>query len=69
MPNTNTAALQNGSTFGEFSRYQLVRHESHRGLEFNCWMVLDAESVDELTGMPGVARIGFTVEETTKGLL
>ena len=46
------SSLSNGSLFGEFSRYQLVRHESHRGQEFSCWMVLDAERhvlVDVLT--------------------
>ena len=60
--------LAHGSLFGEFSRYQLVRHVSHRGAEYDCWMVLDAEKADPVTGLPDVIRQGQTIEETVKGL-
>ena len=65
---TSTNNLVNGSTFGPFSRYKLHLHESHRGQEFSCWMVLDAENPDELTGMPGVIRQAATIQEAVKGL-
>lgn len=61
--------LKDGSLLGEFSRYQLVRHESHRGQEFSCWMVLDAERPDEVTGTPGIIRQAATIEDAVSGLL
>lgn len=63
---TNT--LKHGDVFGEFSRYQLVRHESHRGPEFSMWLVLDAERPDELTGMPGIIRQADTAEKAVDKL-
>jgi hypothetical protein len=67
---TKTAAtLKHGDLFGEFSRYQLVWHESHRGEEFSMWLVLDAERPDELTGMPGIIRQAATVADAVEGLL
>lgn len=69
MENMKTPeTLSHGSTFGPFSRFQLVRHESHRGPEFSCWMVLDAERPDELTGTPGVIRQEQTIEAAVAGL-
>jgi hypothetical protein len=61
--------LSHGSTFGPFSRYQLHRHDSSRGPEFSCWMVLDAERPDEITGTPGVIRQEATIEAAVAGLL
>ena len=63
-----SANLKHGDLFGEFSRYQLVRHESHRGAEFSCWMILDAERQDPLTGMPDVIRQEATIEQAVAGL-
>ena len=61
--------LTHGSTFGPFSRYMLVRHESHRGPEFSMWFVLDAERVDDVTGGPAVIRQEATIEAAVAGLL
>jgi hypothetical protein len=60
--------LSHGSTFGPFSRYMLVRHESHRGPEFSMWFVLDAERVDEVTGGPAVIRQEATIDAAVAGL-
>lgn len=68
MNKTSFAPLQDGSTFGEFSRYQLIRHESTRGPEFSCWMVLDAERLDPMTGKPLVIRQATTIEGAVGGL-
>lgn len=57
-----------GTPFGEFSRYLLVRHVSHRGERFNCWMVLDAECPDPITNTPGIIRQAATPEAACKGL-
>ena len=69
-PNPTPTNLQHGSVFGEFSRYMLVRHESHRGQEFSCWMVQDAETSDPMfPGLPSIIRQAATIEEAVKGLL
>src|SRR5260370_22279242 len=72
MPSTVSSLLSNlkdGSLFGEFSRYQLHRHESTRAAEFSCWMVLDAERRDPITGEPEVIRQASTIEDAVRGLL
>lgn len=66
---TPISSLSHGSTFGPFSRYQLVRHESHRGPEFSQWMVLDAETVDPIfPEMPAIIRQEATIEAAVAGL-
>lgn len=69
-PCSNPKPLGHGTVFGEFSRYQLVRHESHRGQEFSCWMVMDAEASDPLfPELPAIIRQASTIEEAVAGLL
>ena len=61
--------LEHGSVFGPFSRYQLIRHESHRGPEFSMWFVQDAEKVDpQFPQFPAVIRQAFTIADAVKGL-
>lgn len=63
-----TTHLRNGQTFGPFNRYKLHRHESDRPGVESSWMVLDAETPDDLTGAPGVIRQAETIETATRGL-
>ncbi len=60
--------LGHGDIFGPYSRFQLWRHESDRGPEYSCWMVLDAETPDPVTGYAGVIRQEQTIEAAVKGL-
>ena len=64
-----TKALGHGDVFGPFSRYQLIHHRSERDGVPSCWMVEDAETVDELCGLPAVIRQAETPEEAVAGLL
>ena len=61
--------LQNGDRFGEFGRYKLSFHKSEREGVESMWLVLDAETPDELTGRPGIVRQAYTAEEAVAGLL
>jgi len=66
---TKQTKLEHGSVFGPFSRYQLIRHESHRGPEFSMWFVQDAEKVDpQFPQFPAVIRQAFTITDAVKGL-
>lgn len=65
-----TSDLKDGSRFGEFGRYKLHLHDgAGRGEAFRFWMVLDAETPDELTGAPSVIRQEKTIEAAVAGLV
>ena len=68
LPMAAFSTLRDGSLFGPSSRYKLHRHESVRPGISGCWMVLDAESVDPVTGGPAVIRQADTIEEAVAGL-
>ncbi len=60
-------------TFGEFNRYRLERCTSKRPLLIELggavtYAVVDAETIDEVTGLPAVIRQESTPEAAMAGL-
>ena len=63
---TQNPRILSSILFGDFSRYKLVEFQTRFGdVE---WQVSDAETVDELTGMPAIIRQCDTREEAIQGL-
>lgn len=60
--------LHDGMRFGPFGRYMLRFHKSEREGVESMWIVLDAETPDELTGRPGIVRQDYTPEGAVRGL-
>lgn len=61
--------LRHGYLFGPASRYMLHEHVSQRDGIPGCWMVLDAETPDPVTGRPACVRQAETPEDAVAALI
>jgi hypothetical protein len=73
MPHNNISSLQDGSLFGDFSRFCLRWVPTEREFLHSLgikgfWCVFDAETPDEVTGQPAMIRQSETKEEALRNL-
>lgn len=66
-PHLAGSPASNKESFGEFSRYAVMA--VHTRFDAVQWFVFDAETTDELTGLPAVIRQEDTLESAVAGLL